>query len=251
MELYLIRHGQSVNNALGEDIVLRVQDPPLTELGHQQVQTTAAYLATSPNLEALVTLPPDDSARQNTPPYRFTHLYASAMHRAIQTGYPIAARLGLRLELWTEIHEHGGVYLEKDGVVTGFGGRTRSQIAEEFPECVVPEDITEEGWWNPAHGQEEITLCDVRALRVADKLRARAMHPDTAQDIVALISHGTFMDSLIKALCGTLGQNGSRPAYHHWHYNTAITRLDFWHDGRVIIRYVNRVTHLPTPLLST
>ena len=38
MELYIIRHGQSTNNALGEDITNRVMDAPLTDLGHQQAQ---------------------------------------------------------------------------------------------------------------------------------------------------------------------------------------------------------------------
>jgi broad specificity phosphatase PhoE len=45
MELYLIRHGQSTNNAAQDPWTTnRVADPPLTELGRQQAQSTAESL---------------------------------------------------------------------------------------------------------------------------------------------------------------------------------------------------------------
>jgi broad specificity phosphatase PhoE len=44
MELFLIRHGESTNNAL-EDWTQRVEDPLLTERGERQAERTAAHLA--------------------------------------------------------------------------------------------------------------------------------------------------------------------------------------------------------------
>lgn len=43
MELYIIRHGQSQNNAIGND-TNRTMDPLLTELGKQQAEKLSEYL---------------------------------------------------------------------------------------------------------------------------------------------------------------------------------------------------------------
>ena len=44
VQLYLIRHGQSENNARPEH--LRVEDAELTDLGHQQAEQLAPWIAT-------------------------------------------------------------------------------------------------------------------------------------------------------------------------------------------------------------
>jgi 2,3-bisphosphoglycerate-dependent phosphoglycerate mutase len=246
MELYIIRHGQSVNNALMEDARLRVHDPELTETGHQQAERVARYLAKSTNLEDLVRIPVNDTARQNGHRHRITHLYCSAMHRALQTARPIGQALGLKPEIWLEIHEHGGIYLEKEGVITGHGGRTRAEIVAEFPDYVLPETITEAGWWPTDNGAEDISACQARAIRVAAELRARAADEMTRHDVVALVSHGGFIDCLLKALLNNLP--GS--THYYSHYNTAITRVDFIDDGTLILRCTNRIEHLPPELVT-
>lgn len=245
MEVYLVRHGQSVNNALMENQLLRVADPELTEIGKQQAQHTAHHLANALNLEHWVI--EQNGTRQGHYPYGITHLYCSAMHRALQTAAPIAKALGLKTEIWLELHEIGGIYLEKEGVVTGYGGRTRQQIITEFPDYVLPDTITDQGWWNPSHGREDMSLCQARAVRVAAMLKQRALVAGSKRDRLALIVHGTFMDALMKAFLNTL-PGGS---YYHWHYNCAITRLDFDDTGRFLIRYLNRVEHLPPDLITT
>ena len=54
------------------------------------------------------------------------------------------------------------------------------------------------------------------------------------------------MDTLLKALFNQL------PSHHLWyhHYNTAITRIDFDEEGRLHLRYLNRIDHLPPDLVS-
>jgi len=63
-------------------------------------------------------------------------------------------------------------------------------------------------------------------------------------ETVAAISHGTFMDSLLKAIVGRLPGN----EFYFNHHNTGITRVDFlpWEDRScaAFIRYVNRIDHL-------
>lgn len=246
MRLYIIRHAQSVNNALMEDQEKRVQDPPLTDIGHQQTAHLAEYFKLSENLETRVTLSMDDPARNTYHPYEITHLYCSPMHRALQTARPIGEALNLTPEVWIDIHEHGGIWLQKEGVITGYGGMTRSQILAEFPGYVLPEEITEAGWWKPEDGLEDISLCHARAMRVAAALKSRAIDEASKDDQVAIVVHGTFIDSLLKALFDRLPSNH----YYHWHYNTAVTQVDFVRPDFILLRYVNRVTHLPPHLVT-
>lgn len=246
MELYIIRHAQSENNALGDDFNNRVKDPQLTDTGLIQADYVAQYLATATNLESVVRIPAGEATRAEYHKIHITHLYTSAMCRALQTSRPISKALGLPVEIWLEIHEHGGIWLNENGVSRGFGGMTRSQIYDAFPDYIIPDEVTEDGWWKPEDGEEHITLCYARAMRVAHALRSRAMSDKGREDSVAIVTHGTFIDGLIKALLGRLPTR----EYFHWHYNTAITRLDLTQDGTIIIRYINRITHL-TPELVT
>jgi broad specificity phosphatase PhoE len=63
---------------------------------------------------------------------------------------------------------------------------------------------------------------------------------------IAVISHGGFMDALLKALTNQL----PNPHLFYHHYNTGITSVDFRPDGTVDLRYLNRFDHLPPELIS-
>lgn len=246
MELYLIRHGQSVNNALMEDQLLRVADPELTEIGKRQAEHLANYFATATNRDQLVRLRADDPERQQQHPFRIDHLYCSAMHRALQTAYPLARAMNVKTEVWIDIHEHGGIYLTKEGITTGYGGRGRSEITTEFPEYVLPDTVTDEGWWSPASGEEDLASAMGRAIRVAAALKLRATNSKTANEAVALVSHGTFMDALLKAMFNNLPSAD----FYQVHYNTGVTRIDIRPNAETLIRYVNRIDHLPDDLIT-
>lgn len=244
MKLFIIRHAQSFNNALPpeRETFERVCDPPLTELGQRQAQLVAEHLATGKNPELSHWTSVEATASHNRRGYNLTKLYCSAMHRALQTAQPIAQALGLTPEVWLDIHEHGGIYLDypdERGVVS-YPGQTRSQILAEFPNYVLPETITEEGWWTG--GQEDWPACHGRAIKVAAALRAQA----ASEERIAIVSHGGFIDALIKAL---LYQS---PSIHMFYYkfNTAISRIDFRENGRIDFRYWNWVDHLPQELIT-
>ncbi len=232
MEIFIIRHGQSANNAL-TDITRRSKDPLLTEIGKKQAEIVGPFLAQGRHLNL--------AERQNGRPF-LDHLYCSPMIRCLQTARPIGQALGLVPEVWVDIHEQGGIFLDHGGErgVMGYPGQTRSQILEEFPDYVLPDQVGAEGWWNK--GFEEIHLCHGRAIGVAHALHQRAGE----ERRIGLVSHGGFIDALLKALGRQLPGDG----LHYDHYNTAITRVHLAPEGRVAVKYMNQVDHLPDGLVT-
>lgn len=246
MRLYIIRHAQSTNNALANQRD-RVCDPTLTALGKRQAELVAQHLANGFNPEYSVGDSEEDTTAYNGKGYKITHLYSSAMHRALLTAQPIGQALGLVPEVWLDIHEHGGIFLDhgdEQGIV-GYPGKRRSEVLAEFSNYILPDELTEDGWWNPEHGMEDRLAYKERAIRVASTLRewAATRYKNTP---IAMVSHGGFMSILLKALTSQLLDE---PVYYH-HYNTGITRLDFWGDGGVSVRHLNRFDHLPPELIS-
>lgn len=243
MRLYLIRHAQSTNNALVNQRD-RVCDPLLTELGLHQAEMLARHLATGVDPEYFTGVSEEDTTADNRQGYRINRLYCSAMHRSLLTAQPVARALRLRPEVWLDLHEHGGIFLDHGGQqgVIGYPGRTRPEILAEFPDCLLPDEVTDEGWWDPRRGMEDWPACYGRAVRAATLLRERA----ASQERIAVISHGAFMDALLKALTHQV------PSLHlfYRHYNTGITSIDFWPDGTIDLRYLNRFDHLPPELIS-
>ena len=122
------------------------------------------------------------------------------------------------------------------------GGMTRAEINTQFPGYQLPEEVNERGWWRS--GYEDDSGCEQRALRVAVDLRRMAEELPDAR--IALVTHGTFSDRLLKAL-GNFPFDG--PSQFHT-YNTAISRVNFRGSGIVSFSYVNRVQHLPPDLVS-
>jgi 2,3-bisphosphoglycerate-dependent phosphoglycerate mutase len=237
MQLYIIRHAQSTNNALGDER-FRDRDPGLTELGQRQAEILAEHMVTGIERQPASL----ERGEHLQPGYGITRLYCSPMWRALQTTQPVGRALNLRPHVWTDIHEQGGIYLDAgDGRGRiGYPGKTRQEIEAAFSDYVLPDDITQDGWWN--RGFEERDDFHARARRVAEQLQTWA----TLDERIALITHGGFTDALLKALFGHL------PSRHlfHFHHNTAITHLDFFDAERLGIHYINRVDHLPPDLVS-
>ena len=244
MELYIIRHAQSFNNAL-LDIRDRVMDPELTELGLRQAQAIARHLADGINPEMSVGMSEEDTTVRRRRGYAITRIYCSAMQRALQTAQPIGEALGLAPAVWVDLHEHGGIYLDHGdaGGLVGYPGKTRPEILAEFPGYVLPGEVTEAGWWN--NGHEDWPACQGRAIRVAGQLRdiARQVDPN---ERVAMVSHGGFINALLKALLHHLPS----PDIFYHHFNTAITRVDFEAEGKLAVRYLNRIPHLSSEMVS-
>ncbi len=228
MQVILIRHAQSENNALTADTMHRRKvDPGLTELGHQQRERLADCLG-------------NETAAGEI---EIKQLYTSAMLRSLLTSQPLGEALDLQPAIWLDLHEKGGLFSRQNGQVSGFGGMTRTAISQAFPRVQLAEALTESGWYDATLGMEPEAHSHYRAIKVAGELRRRA----DAQAVVALVSHAGFLDILIKAL---FDQLPSRPhTMRYYHNNTAITRIDIVR-GQTVMHYLNRVDHLPMAMRS-
>jgi broad specificity phosphatase PhoE len=254
MELYIIRHAQSTNNALADQYD-RVCDPPLTRLGEQQAVHLAEHLASGwqPITWSAVPVPENIETRGLLRSFGLTDLYCSPMLRSLQTAQAISRAIDVTPQVWIEVHEQGGMFLEeRQGdarVPVGRPGMTRAEILARFPGYVLPPAITEHGWYRG--GYEEWPLCHARAMEVANTLFAWAVTGNSRR--IAIVSHGGFADALLKALlhggpCPP--ENGAGRRFFYLHFNTALDRIDFDPEGRLRVAYLNRVTHLPPEMIS-
>lgn len=229
MELFLIRHGQSTNNAL-EDWTRRVEDPLLTDSGMRQAERTATHLSAGMHLAP--------GMRNGGKPF-LDQLYCSAMIRAMQTAQPIGHALGVVPEVWIDIHEIGGIFLDHDERKVGYPGRTRSELADRFPHYQLPPEVTEQGWWN--RDFEQMHEGHARAGVVAQALRRRA--DEDAR--IGIVSHGDFLSALLQVLGGQQPGDGT----YYVHRNAGITHLEL--TSQVArVHYLNRFDHLEEELLT-
>ncbi len=234
MQLYIIRHGESANNALSAaEAANRVCDPPLTERGEAQARKLADHLAEMDVSPAS----PGSFDRQNRYGYRFTRVFCSPMLRALRTTTPIAGALEMRPEVWVDTHEQGGIWLEGSPDLPGL---SRSEMERRFPDFVIPDGVKETGWWN--RPQESESEWVARSARVAREVKDRFASTD---ERIAIVSHGGFGNCLLHSLVNSVP--GSDTYFSH--QNTAISRVDFEED-RVNVCYLNRVDHLPTELVT-
>ena len=240
MELFIIRHGQSGNNALA-NIRDRSVDPPLTDLGERQAEMLGEYVARGENQEL---------SRETTGNTKYelrhglgiTSLFTSPMYRSLQTVQPVSRASGLAPRIWVDIHEEGGMFLNHGGDegLVGYPGRTRSEILAEFPDYVLPTSFDETGWWNKDHEDPASLL--VRATKVSEQLREMAK----TEDRVAIITHGAFMNALLNAIFGQISEGH----IYYRHHNTAISRFYMDGDGRFEVLYLNSTVHLNPESIS-
>ena len=237
MQLYFIRHAQSANNKLYDETGSwsgRDVDPGLTEAGHQQAQRLAEHLARANGETPLH----DYANRQG---FGVTHLYTSPMLRAILTGAYIAESLSLPLTVWEDWHEIGGVIaIRENGEREGQPGATRSDLSSRFPDLILPESLSEEGWWS--RPPESIEQQLERARHLVRDLMTRH---GRSEDRVAVISHGGFYNFFLTALLDTAPGDG----FWFTLNNTGLTRLDFREEG-IALTYANRLEHLPADLIT-
>ncbi len=172
----------------------------------------------------------------------FTHLYTSLMVRSVATGMRVSEAVDVPLVAWPEIHETGGIFLEDEvtGEPKGLPGKPRSYFAKKYAGLVLPEAVTEEGWWNRPFEANEMR--PERARQVLATLVER--HGGTS-DRVAIVSHGGFYMHLMRILLDIQGEDV-------WLMmnNTGISRIDFNDQSAPSLIYHNRTDHLPETLIT-
>ena len=221
MELYLIRHGQSTNNAR----LPHIADPPLSDLGKQQAHYTGRALQSE----------------------GISRLYCSPMLRALQTAEIIGGILSLAPHVYIGLHEWDGIWEESVG---RFGatlpGLTRSEMKKACPNVVLPQDVTNEGWLFTQWENVELMLrqADQNATNFIAHLQA--IHNQSHKPVAA-ISHGGFLSTLIGTFFDLPPNDDSDRFAHH---NAAISKIQRTTRGTQL-RYSDRMCHLPKRMITS
>jgi len=227
LDLFLIRHAESRNNIRKSDQE-RVSDPELTDNGHLQSIHLAECLQKGLHLSR-------KEFEENEKP--LDQIFCSAMKRSLETVSPIGVAIGLKPEVWLDIHEVGGIYNFNSDFTKkiGLSGLNRKQIHHTFPEYVLPEDINDEGWWNK--DAETLSETSLRAKKVLNVMRDRA----DENVFIGLVTHGAFISSF---LCSLFHINIAEGTAFQSH-NCSISRLTFERKKKITIQYLNFYSYLP------
>ena len=238
MELYLVRHGQSANNrrtaqqadrvrttpeqrqsASSPELEPRIADPPLTDLGERQAHLAGEWLKGE----------------------EITRLYCGPMLRTLQTARIIGGSLELAPRVCVALHEWGGLWEERgeQGSVQ-LPGLARAEMGTVFPGFVLPDEVTEQGWWfHDWEGDRAmLQLAHRNALSFIAHLET---HYGGSEQRIAAILHGGSGSSVLGALFNV-------PQDVRWyarftHDNTGVSRISITPEHRQM-RYLNRVDHL-------
>ncbi len=214
MDLYLIRHAQSANNARPTE--LRVEDPEITETGHQQAERLAAWASK----------------------LQLTQLYTSAFLRTLQTTSYLQKATGLTPHVRVQLHEVGGcVAGTHAGNMRGRPGMNGPQIQEQFPGYVIPPDLSIEGWWT-CKPYESYDAAQLRARNLLDW--TLTTFAGTAER-VAYVMHADFKMAFLDLLDLRLMDTP---------FNTSVTHLHL-KDQQLELEKFNMVEHLTEPLLTS
>lgn len=204
MNLYLIRHGESVGNR-HEDIDM--PDSPLTDIGTRQAERVTSHLSG----------------------IALTRIVASPLVRALQTAQPLAVQLGLRIEVWRELVE------VRNGC--DYTGPARSELDRKFPQAIFPYDMEPDGW--TYKGGDDSGSIQARVHAVIQRLQR--LDPN---DSVAVFAHGHLNAVLISELLRRSGiSQAEQPAFPIRQANGAINHF-LIKEGIVLQYSLNQTAHL-------
>jgi len=213
MELFLIRHAQSLNNARPEEE--REEDPALTELGRRQAASLADWIRC----------------------LQLTRIRTSPFLRALQTAEYLVRATSLWPEVRIDLHEQGGCMSgPRPEVMVGRPGLTRAQINQQFPGFHVEAAIDGAGWWASKPHESEDRARE-RAVRLIAHTQQEFGH---TSERVAYVMHADFKRLLV-------GHVSPEPL--EVPYNTSVTRLRITSDVVRLEQY-NLVSHLSPELVS-
>lgn len=221
MNLYLIRHAESENNA--KPIYQRVEDPPLTAVGRLQAERLGEWIKT----------------------LAFDVLITSPVLRALQTTRRIYHRTAKHVHVWDSVFEEGGIYRgHGPDAVEGGPGLSRSKVIEAVTgnaeDCTLDPSIGENGWWG--RDRESPEEASARATEVVGRLASTYGHQ---QRVVVAVIHADFKRKMLSELIG----DEVDPKRFGPLRNTGITKLDL-EAGRWQLDWFNSVSHLPAKLIT-
>ena len=221
MQLYLIRHAESENNA--RPIYQRVEDPPLTAVGRLQAEHLADWVQT----------------------LKFDVLISSPVRRALQTTRRIFERTGQHVQVWDNVFEEGGIYRgHGPDAHEGGPGLSRDEVIQHVTDdpraCTLDPSIGDSGWWGRHRESSEEAIA--RASVVAGRLAATF---GREKRIVVAVIHADFKRKMLDELIG----DDVDPRLFGRLRNTGITKLDL-ERGKWQLDWFNSVSHLPAKLIT-
>ncbi|WP_130874179.1 histidine phosphatase family protein [[Pseudopropionibacterium] massiliense] len=227
MDIIFIRHAESTNNktwAEKRDETLRVPDPRLTELGRTQARALAEWF---PGF---------------TP--RPTRVFSSPFMRALETAVPLAKNLGMDVAVRTDLMERGGPFVGPIMDHRHHPGSPRSVLQKVSSRLVLPDEVTEEGWWKGPFETRD------QAIERAKNLVTWLRRDFDSDDCVVLVSHGAIGSLFATALfcpseltrCSDqiVGETSSWFALD----NTSVSWFRLFPGNDTELRCFNRVDHL-------
>ena len=125
------------------------------------------------------------------------------MFRSMLTSQCLQREIGINPEIWVDLHEIKGCRVKN----TAFPGMKRSEIEEKFPGFIIPDGITEEGWFTRDRAEKEEEGWE-RAGKVWQRLKAMSVLEKYQGKSVIIVTHGLFLDFLIGRLCNRKMKGG-------------------------------------------
>lgn len=234
IEIWLVRHAQSQNNAGPES--QRQPDPALTSLGQWQADAVARHL------------------HESGP---FDQRYVSAFKRALETAAPFhhtAPPPAQGFQIWNDVYEVGGCF-------AGYASRPRraepgmtvAEIRQHFPWATPPAEWTD-GGWNLLTEFETMEAAIPRADRVKQTLQRLAVAAEQRQTVdktiekVLIVSHGEFIALLLARLLTGQPDYFVRPRSI---YNTSISKVRLSADHSCRLLELNQIAHLSPGAISS
>lgn len=216
LELYLIRHGQSMGNAgYGrEDLTLKEQnDPLLTEKGLNQADLLGRYLSDTD----------------------FDYIYSSGLIRAICTADGILRHqpASKKVNIMPNLSEVG--------ISPEYDGLTLDEMKEYCKTAALADGISENDPRVCHSTFENESEIFERANKVIDYLRSRYNNGEK----VAVVAHAAFLTILIFRIMGF----SEAPFFDIGIENTSVTKVVLYKAGTnrygdIVFDYINSTNHL-------
>jgi len=220
MKLYLVRHAQSVANALATSSDVNIADPDLTAKGYLQAEATAIFFNEHLYMPRL--------CDQTPQPFVPNAIYSSPTRRGLKTAKVIADKLGLDVGIDVYLHEVGGA----SGGCDIWGGMVRRDAHTVAGNAYFVRNYPVMGWWFREDETKEQVFSRIQDWLIWLK------NKHAIDDVVIVVGHGALFDHLAAIAFG-------HPNQITWMsmHNASVARIDLCDTVWKLI-FWNQTSHL-------